>query len=44
MHFNIVIRTIYVKAGQAFMQSGAGIVIDSNPRHEYKESIKRPWR
>lgn len=41
MHFNIVIRTIYVKAGQAFMQSGAGIVIDSNPKHEYKESIKK---
>ncbi len=23
------------------MQSGAGIVIDSNPKHEYKESIKK---
>ncbi|KAA6470899.1 anthranilate synthase component I family protein [Bacillus swezeyi] len=41
MHFNIVIRTIYVKAGHAFMQSGAGIVIDSNPKHEYKESLKK---
>lgn len=41
MHFNIVIRTIYVKAGHAFMQSGAGIVIDSNPKHEYKESFKK---
>ncbi|MDA1478197.1 anthranilate synthase component I family protein [Bacillus changyiensis] len=41
MHFNIVIRTIVVKAGQAFMQSGAGIVIDSNPKHEYQESFKK---
>ncbi|WP_270568352.1 anthranilate synthase component I family protein [Bacillus sonorensis] len=41
MHFNIVIRTIYAKAGHAFMQSGAGIVIDSNPKHEYKESCKK---
>jgi para-aminobenzoate synthetase component 1 len=39
--FNIVIRSIYVKGNHAFMQSGAGIVIDSNPKHEYKEAQKK---
>ncbi|PAM92959.1 aminodeoxychorismate synthase component I, partial [Flavobacterium sp. IR1] len=27
--------------GQAHVQAGAGIVIDSNPKHEYKESLKK---
>lgn len=39
--FNIVIRSIYVKGNHAFMQSGAGVVIDSNPKHEYKEAHKK---
>ncbi|UIN50366.1 MULTISPECIES: anthranilate synthase component I family protein [Bacillus] len=43
MHFNIVIRTAYCTEGKAFMQSGAGIVIDSVPKHEYKESIKKAY-
>ncbi|MGE6632301.1 anthranilate synthase component I family protein [Bacillus sp. NPDC077027] len=43
MHFNIVIRTAYCTEGKAFMQSGAGIVIDSVPNHEYKESIKKAY-
>ncbi|MFJ5966151.1 anthranilate synthase component I family protein [Bacillus sp. NPDC093026] len=43
MHFNIVIRTAYCTEGRAFMQSGAGIVIDSVPKHEYKESIKKAY-
>ncbi|MDG2703148.1 anthranilate synthase component I family protein, partial [Vibrio parahaemolyticus] len=43
MHFNIVIRTAYCTGGRAFMQSGAGIVIDSVPKHEYKESIKKAY-
>lgn len=38
---NIVIRTMLVKNGQAHIQAGAGIVIDSNPKHEYKESLKK---
>jgi para-aminobenzoate synthetase component 1 len=47
MEINIVIRTMLVKDGQAFVQAGAGIVIDSNPKHEYKESLKKAmalWR
>lgn len=41
MEINIVIRTMLVKDGQAYVQAGAGIVIDSNPKHEYKESLKK---
>ncbi|MDJ1630333.1 chorismate-binding protein [Bacillus velezensis] len=41
LQFNIVIRTIYATGGHAFMQSGAGVVIDSVPKHEYKESFKK---
>ncbi|WP_066059192.1 anthranilate synthase component I family protein [Robertmurraya korlensis] len=47
MEINIVIRTMLVKDGQAYVQAGAGIVIDSNPKHEYKESLKKAmalWR
>ncbi|ATO26837.1 aminodeoxychorismate synthase, component I [Bacillus atrophaeus] len=43
MQFNIVIRTIYAAGGQAFMQSGAGVVIDSVPKHEYRESFKKAF-
>ncbi|PFJ13338.1 aminodeoxychorismate synthase, component I [Bacillus cereus] len=38
---NIVIRTLLAKDGQAHVQAGAGIVIDSNPKNEYKESLKK---
>ena len=44
---NIVIRTLLAKDGQAHVQAGAGIVIDSNPENEYKESLKKAtalWR
>ncbi|MRX72978.1 aminodeoxychorismate synthase component I [Bacillus lacus] len=41
MELNIVIRTMFVKDGMAYVQSGAGIVIDSNPKHEHKESLKK---
>ncbi|MCH1626915.1 aminodeoxychorismate synthase, component I [Fredinandcohnia quinoae] len=41
MELNIVIRTMLVKDGFAHVQAGAGIVIDSNPKHEYKESLKK---
>ncbi|WP_282035226.1 anthranilate synthase component I [Metabacillus indicus] len=41
MEMNIVIRTLLAKDGHAYIQSGAGIVIDSNPKHEYKESLKK---
>ncbi|MBY0124439.1 anthranilate synthase component I family protein [Bacillus sp. S/N-304-OC-R1] len=38
---NIIIRTMIVKEGKAHVQAGAGIVIDSNPKNEYKESLKK---
>ncbi|MCA1057284.1 aminodeoxychorismate synthase, component I [Rossellomorea aquimaris] len=41
MELNIVIRTMLVKEGEAYIQAGAGVVIDSNPKHEYKESLKK---
>lgn len=47
MELNIVIRTLLAKDGQAYVQAGAGIVIDSNPQNEYKESLKKAiavWR
>lgn len=47
MELNIVIRTLLAKDGQAHVQAGAGIVIDSNSKNEYKESLKKAialWR
>jgi para-aminobenzoate synthetase component I len=41
MELNIVIRTMLVKEGKGHIQAGAGVVIDSNPKHEYKESLKK---
>lgn len=41
LELNIIIRTMLVKEGMAHVQAGAGIVIDSNPKHEYKESLKK---
>ncbi|UII56033.1 anthranilate synthase component I family protein [Cytobacillus spongiae] len=41
LELNIVIRTMLVKDGKAYVQAGAGIVIDSNPAYEYKESLKK---
>ncbi len=41
MELNIAIRTMVVKNGLAHVQAGAGIVIDSNPEHEYKECLKK---
>ncbi|WP_066159857.1 aminodeoxychorismate synthase, component I [Halalkalibacter krulwichiae] len=41
MELNIAIRTMVCKGGQAHVQAGAGIVIDSIPSNEYKESLKK---
>ncbi|MEH6938397.1 aminodeoxychorismate synthase, component I [Bacillus sp. JJ664] len=41
MELNITIRTMITKDQQAYVQAGAGIVIDSNPKHEYLESLKK---
>jgi para-aminobenzoate synthetase component 1 len=41
MEFNMVIRTMVVADQTAYIQAGAGIVIDSNPEKEYIESINK---
>ena len=41
MEMNIVIRTILMKNGKAYIQAGAGIVADSIPEKEYFESMKK---
>jgi para-aminobenzoate synthetase component 1 len=45
--FNIIIRTLILKTNMAYVQAGAGIVIDSVPKAEYYESLKKAealWR
>ncbi|MDO8473518.1 MAG: anthranilate synthase component I [Dehalococcoidia bacterium] len=37
----ITIRTILMKDGTAYLHGGAGIVADSDPETEYKESLKK---
>ncbi|QGQ93709.1 anthranilate synthase component I family protein [Paenibacillus psychroresistens] len=41
LEFNMVIRTMVVKDQTAYIQAGAGIVIDSDPEKEYIESINK---
>ena len=41
MEFNIVIRTAFVQDGMAYIQAGAGIVIDSIPANEFVESLNK---
>lgn len=41
MEMNIAIRTMVTKDQTAYVQAGAGIVIDSNPKNEYLESLKK---
>lgn len=38
---NIIIRTFVVKGGNAYIQVGGGVVADSEPKHEYQESINK---
>jgi len=47
MELNIVIRTAFVQDGMAYIQAGAGIVIDSIPANEFIESLnkaKKMWQ
>jgi anthranilate synthase component 1 len=37
----ITIRTIVVKGNKAYIQAGAGIVADSDPRKEYQETLNK---
>jgi len=39
--WNIVIRSAVVRNGEAVIQSGAGIVADSDPAREWKESLRK---
>lgn len=41
MELNIIIRTLLACGGKAYVQAGAGIVIDSIPEREYKESLNK---
>jgi anthranilate/para-aminobenzoate synthase component I len=41
MDMNITIRTFLIKDGRAYVQAGAGIVADSDPRREYLESVSK---
>jgi para-aminobenzoate synthetase component I len=41
MELNITIRTLVAHKGQAHVQAGAGIVIDSHPEREYEESLNK---
>ncbi|MEX0979770.1 MAG: anthranilate synthase component I [Gemmatimonadota bacterium] len=37
----IAIRTVVVTEGKAFVQAGAGIVVDSDPGREYEETLNK---
>ena len=37
----IALRTIVVKDGRAYVQSGAGIVADSLPENEFEETLNK---
>ena len=37
----IAIRTLVIKGGRAYLQVGAGVVADSEPSHEYIETINK---
>ncbi|MCE9669710.1 anthranilate synthase component I family protein [Myxococcus stipitatus] len=41
LDLDIVIRTLVVKGGRAYAQVGGGIVHDSQPRQEYKETLNK---
>ena len=41
MDFCITIRTITISGNRLFIQAGAGIVADSDPEEEYKETIRK---
>lgn len=41
MDMCITIRTILFKDGKAYIQAGAGIVADSDPEKEYKETLNK---
>jgi anthranilate/para-aminobenzoate synthase component I len=38
---SVVIRTLLLKDGQAYIHSGGGIVADSEPAAEYRETLDK---
>ena len=41
LDLNIIIRTFIIKDGIAYVQTGAGIVADSDPAREYAETLEK---
>lgn len=41
LDFNIIIRSLVVRNGTAYVQAGAGIVADSQPEREYYETLHK---
>ena len=41
MDMNIIIRTLLLTRGKGYLQVGAGIVADSDPRKEYEETVHK---
>lgn len=41
MDMNIIIRTFVIRDEYAYVQTGAGIVADSDPDREYRETLKK---
>jgi anthranilate synthase component 1 len=41
LDFCIAIRTVIMSQGNAYVQAGAGIVIDSNPAAEFQETCDK---
>lgn len=41
MDFNIMIRTLFYQDGNYYFGAGGGIVVDSDPRAEYQESLDK---
>jgi para-aminobenzoate synthetase component 1 len=41
MDINIVIRTFIIKGGKAYFQVGGGIIYDSGPEAEYRETLDK---
>lgn len=39
LDLNIIIRTLVIAGGRAYLQAGAGIVADSDPVREYQETL-----
>jgi anthranilate/para-aminobenzoate synthase component I len=41
MDTNIAIRTCVVRTGRIYFSGGGGIVADSDPEHEYRETLHK---